>query len=661
MRAFFIALFLVAGISIAGCFSAFLRYDLIGTGHLPRSALWPLMVLAGLNGAAAWLARHLWFTRGELLLIYCSLLVMSAIPGQQFATYFYVMLIGPVYYATPQNNYHSLFLQYFPSWSVPSLDPQSDVVRWAFEGMPKEAGRSWWIFKNIPPREIWLAWAGPILAWMPMMLAIFWISICLAVILRKQWVERERLLFPLAEIPLAVTDARSGVLPLKNNDGDSPPLFRNKLFWICFLIPCIIYTFKALDFYPRFENSGWHRFFQILDPMKPNTGNLFGERPWNAGLNWIELKFYFDMIGISYLLTTDMSFSLWFFNGLRRLFPVGYAALGKEDAWGAMDRQGIGALAFLVMFYVWTMRRHLRDVARKALTRDAAVEDSGEPISYRVAVFSSLVALGIIIGYCMLLGMSPFVALGLFAAYFLTLLVLTRMVSEAGMFVFWLPQPQMWVLDAAAFFHYSDSNKVLTQWVGWKLQDSASNEIPNALQAFKIAGEAKLNSRKLFWMMFFCIALAIFLCHIPTIYIFYNTTIPHFGWWTKNSAQWVGGNIVDRVIREPGFRPDQWGHIGAGALVCAVLAAMRQKFLWWPFHPLGYLASFGTWWGSRYAFSVFIGWLLKVSALQLGGPRLWRSCRPAAIGLVLGNCFVLFTWLLLQLYWSPGDKVLVIE
>jgi hypothetical protein len=100
-KAIAIGLALVIGITVAGCFSAFLRYDLIGTGHLPRCALFPVMVLAALNGFSKWLFGKPLFTRAELLGIYCTILIMTGIPGQQYADYLYLGLIAPIYFATP--------------------------------------------------------------------------------------------------------------------------------------------------------------------------------------------------------------------------------------------------------------------------------------------------------------------------------------------------------------------------------------------------------------------------------------------------------------------------------------------------------------------------------------------------------------------------------
>jgi len=50
-------------------------------------------------------------------------------------------------------------------------------------------------------------------------MVLLFTMLCLSVILRKQWTERERLAFPIIVLPLQMTD-------------ESFALFRNKLFWL---------------------------------------------------------------------------------------------------------------------------------------------------------------------------------------------------------------------------------------------------------------------------------------------------------------------------------------------------------------------------------------------------------------------------------------------
>lgn len=670
-RAVVIGFGCVIAITVGGCFACLIRYDLIGTGHLPRAALWPVLMLVGLNAMVVGLKRVFLLRRSELLMIYFVILCTCAIPGQQFQVYWYTSLLSPVYYSTPQNQYFDLFVQYYApregdpplrrwamQWLLPATDPESPVVKWAFEGMPKGVGGKWWIFPDVPPWEIWRAWIGPMIFWTPFFWALFFTTLCIAALVRKQWVERERLLFPLAEIPLAVTDSGAVWTMGEAGRGSDPPLFRNRLFWMCLAIPCVVFTINALNFYPKIESS-W--FGRIKINLEPNLGNMFGERPWNA-LNWTPLPIFFDMIAIIFLVGSDVGFSIWFFNAMRKGYGVASAQFGWYDPWRATLNYWMGGMWAMTLFYFWTLRKHLAAVARKALW-GSEEDDSAEPLSYRMAFWGTLGGGAVLVGFCWLLGMSLHWAVLLFVIHFGLLLLMTRMVSEVGMFVFWLPRSENILMDGAGGLgvQFAARDVATMGLVGYQMFDSASNVMPNALQAFKVGGEARMNNRKVFLGIALAIVVALLACHIPTIYIYYRYTAPHFGGWAKASLTALPNWTMENLVRPLGYRGYEWGQITGGAVFAWALAWMRQKFLWWPFHPLGFATSIGNWWGDRYGFSVFLGWLAKVTIMNLGGPRLWRRARPAAIGLLVGNVLALFTWLLIMLYLPPGDKRLVGE
>jgi hypothetical protein len=60
--------------------------------------------------------------------------------------------------------------------------------------------------------------------------------------------------------------------------------------------------------------------------------------------------------------------------------------------------------------------------------------------------------------------------------------------------------------------------------------------------------------------------------------------------------------------------------MGGSALFTAGLFAMRSRFLWWPFHPVGYVMA-----PMRFAHhlwpSIFIAWPIKFALLRFGGMR----------------------------------------
>ena len=95
------------------------------------------------------------------------------------------VITGAYYYATPENGWAEIVQPYMPDWPV----PQSRDAIWGFyEGDPTGA---------VP----WAIWAAPLLYWAVFGLALFLAMVCLMVIVRRQWVEHERLAYPMVPAP----------------------------------------------------------------------------------------------------------------------------------------------------------------------------------------------------------------------------------------------------------------------------------------------------------------------------------------------------------------------------------------------------------------------------------------------------------------------------
>jgi hypothetical protein len=73
-----------------------------------------------------------------------------------------------------------------------------------------------------------------------------------------------------------------------------------------------------------------------------------------------------------------------------------------------------------------------------------------------------------------------------------------------------------------------------------------------------------------------------------------------------------------------------------GAGFTLLLSALRARFVWWPFHPAGYLVagSFGLF---RLWLPIFLSWLMKVLILRYGGLGAYRKALPFFLGLILGE------------------------
>src|SRR5205085_3764625 len=117
-------------------------------------------------------------------------------------------------------------------------------------------------------------------------------------------------------------------------------------------------------------------------------------RPWN-GVGQIEFHLLFWLIGIVYLLPTEIALSGWifYFLGLaENVIAVAYGTTGEapdvySNQFPALYAQGAGAAFALTGIALFMARGHLRRVLRKAFRGDPAIDDRDSPLSYRTAVY----------------------------------------------------------------------------------------------------------------------------------------------------------------------------------------------------------------------------------------------------------------------------------
>jgi hypothetical protein len=214
--------------------------------------------------------------------------------------------------------------------------------------------------------------------------------LCLNVVLRRQWMDNEKLPFPITYLPLELT----------RNDPETGPIWRNRLFWSAFAIPVVLETMASLNYL----NPG----IPAL-PLKPSTlpdiGTFFTQPPLNA-IGYLPLAFYPLVIGLVYFLPVEVSFSSWFFYLLTKAEDVAVVAMGLKapgtpPSLARMPyhgEQGAGAFIGLALFGFWGYRKYLSGVLGKALGEKEFqdVRDENEPVPYRFAVF------GFVIGFLLL-------------------------------------------------------------------------------------------------------------------------------------------------------------------------------------------------------------------------------------------------------------------
>ena len=277
--------------------------------------------------------------------------------------------------------------------------------RFFYEGLPRGAPIPWGI------------WIVPLAFWCVFILALYHSMICLMVILRRQWAEKERLVYPLTQVPLEmIREPGTGQIV--------EPFFKNRVMWIGFAIPVFVTSVRAL-----------HNYFHFVPDIKLATSI-----PLFQNTTSLRVALSFPMVGFSYFLNLEVALGLWVFSLLARGQEAIFGILGIHSTeklfYSArepiMAHHGMGAMIALVLFELWVARTHLRAVLRKALTGDPDIDDSDEILSYRAAVFGLLGSL-LVMGVWLYASGLPawIVPLFLFAAM-IVFLGITRIVVQGG-------------------------------------------------------------------------------------------------------------------------------------------------------------------------------------------------------------------------------------
>lgn len=570
------------------------------------------------------------FRREELVVVYIMSIVSCSIPTMGLTEYLLPIMSGATYYATTENEWGLLVHPYIPSWMVPQ---DFTAVKYFYEGSPRGIGISW------------EAWIMPLLAWIPLILGIYFSMICLIVMLRKQWIVRERLAFPLVQVPLAMVEDDDSGNPLK-------PFFRNWLMWCGFALPLAVGSLKAL-----------HNYFNFIPTVITQTSI-----PLFRDTAVLQIALSFPMLGFTYLVNTEIAFSIWFFSLLMRAQEGTFGVLGlssPEKLWYAppepiIAHQGMGAFIVMVFFGLWTARDHLRDVWRKAVHGDDDVDDTDELLSYRVAVFGFLGANLLIGAWLWLAGLTLWVVPIYLSAMYVIFLAITRIVAEGGIAAARAP------LIPSDFMHSTFGNSALGAGsltaLGFTFvwaADVRTFVMASVANGLKLA-EDRLARRKraLFWAIALAIVVSIASSIWAVMYMSYSYGGINLNSWFFGPA---GGpaypfNFVTQELNNPDG-PDWTGWIatGVGGSVMTLLMMARHNFLWWPLHPLGFAVSAISL-TNYITFSVFLAWLIKTIILKYGGPGLFHRARPFFLGLILGQFFVAGIWLVIDYLTGMTDN-----
>ena len=594
----------------------------LGLSSSTPAAFFLLFWLVALVQPLLGLVRQHWaFNRAELLLITAMMMLATAIPSRGFTGAAIPAISSVLYYATPENNWVELLVPHIPT----ALIVQDEgAIKQFYEGLPRG--------EPIP----WGAWIGPLSWWLFFMAAFYLVLICAMVIMRRQWMDHERLLYPLVQVPLGMIE--DGPRP-----GRVKPFLCNPIMWAGFAVPAILNTVNSFSHYYEF------------------APRVDLDLPLALGHDAVVLRVRLNylMMGLAYFINTGISGSLWFFYLVAKAQEWVCATLGvftteQLDAFshagpttGMLSHQSMGAMIALVVLGLWTARGHLKAVWQQAKAGDRT---AGELLSYRTAVGGLAVGLAVMGLWLGQTGLPWWAVLLFLGAAFAIFFALTRVIVEAGL------SSAVEGLSGAGFVVSGVGSSALgatgmmalgftLAWAG----DLLVFMMAPCANGIRMLHGLKVGRRRVLAMLAAALAIGL----LGSIYATLNLGYQYGA--LNLHRQYFSGlfalepfRFAARFIETPtGPYWLGWLWNGVGAAVMAGLLWARHHLLWWPLHPIGYVAS-GTWILGNIWFSIFLAWLIKSIVLKYMGPGGYRSTRWFFLGVILGQFASGGAWLVVD-------------
>jgi len=580
------------------------------------NAVYILLVVTLVNIGVRKTLPGLALNRLELFAIYVMVSVGSAIMSSDMQGILVTLMGYRTYFASDLNGWDQLFAGLVPDWLTVT---DKDALAGFYNGSVDLLRQ---------PRTL-LIWLKPIIPWTLFIWALMAMMLCVTTILRKAWVERERLTFPIVALPVALSE-------------EPERLFKNKLMWIGFLVAGGITLLNGLNLLnpavPWIQIKRWSL-------MTSGSGAM-------QSLGSFTISFYFFAIALGFLMPLDLSFSLYFFYFLYRFEPVfgQLAGVASGSRFPYAAAQSFGAYAAIFGVAIWGLRSYLRQVWEVAMGRGNPNEDANEPMRYRTAIIGFALSSLVLIGFAFAAGMSAIVAVLFFAIYLALAVMITRIRAEFGFPVHDMHEmgPGQTMVRTLGSEIFDARTHAVFSLFYWFNRVYRSHPMPHTLEAMRGAGTEPGAQRSMMRVMVIASMIAVPICFFVYLRGFY-----HFGAATAKINTWGTGygseafGSLERVLKGA-ERPDVGDKLGTmfGFAFALLLSVMRRRFAGFPFHPLGYAVA-SSWGMHNLWLPIMVGSICKGAVMKVSGLNGYRKAVMLFFGLMLGEFAVGCSWILL--------------
>ena len=644
-------------------------------GSLPLAVVLFMFLFALLvNGPLSRYAPRLALQTNELTVVLVMLLVCCVLPSSGLMQFWQPSLAGSWHHSSerPERLEALLTRLELPDWYWPKFSPESDtiakktgddVIRFFYDKPP--AGTDLGTYRRL----IVDSWLGPLLGWGVFFAGVFACLIGVSFVVRRQWVENERISFPIAQVQLALIEA-----PEPGRVFNST--FRTRVFWIGLIAVVAVRTFIGMrSYFPKTfpEITLGYSFYTLLaDP------------PWAYmdGLGAQDL--YLWLAAMMFFVPTRISFSLWFVFVLYQipLMLVNSMGVGSEYLTPSQRRSmNLGSLLAFAAMILWTGRHHYWAVIRQMFFVSRPGDDQGLFIRNRTAGWMALGGFAVAVAWCVYLMMTLPAALLMVGGIVGTWVVMANVVAHSGLAAaYTLSGPREWFVNlyqnaggmrTPATYNVSH---VAAHWhvqtIGGMWAYARDQLLVYGTHGLKLATEnAPRAGARLLLAIVLALGVGYVVSHFSTLACYYGfqstqdktQETPINEEVLNGQPKWTI-NFVHDTVHEKGVtlqgraKEDPWHRwwLGGGLVGTGLLAFLQLRFTWWPVHPIGLLMVF-SFSMKRVVFSLFVGWLVKVLLVRFGGASLFYKARPFFLGIIIGEALAATGFALLAvILWLLG-------
>ncbi len=559
----------------------------------------------------------------ELMTLYAMLSMSSVVAGIGNIGFFTPFLTNAFWFGTTGNRWPD-FWPLLPAWAIGPRD--REILKGYYEGHSS-------FFRP----EVMAAWATPLLVWGAFFFVLLATLLCLSAIVFRRWHDDEHLPFPVVALPLEMT-------------REAAPLYRERLLWGGFAVPCLLHSLNTLHgLYPSLPSFPVNTARDLVDTLSA---------PW-TGLGSLTFLLHPCAVGFGYLVNTDVLFSLWFFYLLKKVLNFAGTAAGWRDPgpnlygdgaaqfpfWGY---QAWGAWLAVSVAVLWAGRGYFRNYFARAAR---GKREPGDPLSPRVAVAGFVAGFTLLCAFAWALGASPWLPIAFFGIFFLLMTALSRLAAETAVLsplLAWVaPQTILPALTGTSALALSKGDLASLGILSWFNLDYRAAAMPQELQAFaglKRAGAAgRLRPLVLVLLLAVAVSLVSALLWDLSLYYTQGAATANVNQYRINmgKAPW---NALQGWLGTP-KPPDRIAPFGmaAGAGITFLLSYLRTRFVGFPLAPAAYVLN-TSWANELFWGDMAVAWVFKAALLRYGGRRMYHAALPFFLGLILGDFVTGSAW-----------------